>query len=118
MSDGTVRDRPFRKIILRLSEAGQAEAEREDASPCHATACVPKRSGWQLRAGRSCRWHRRCPCAGPITPGRALVLDRVRKLRPARTRVKPRAIIAASILVGVASAHLLPLHAALLSLLA
>ncbi len=95
MSDRACGHYPLCEIVLGLLESSQPKPIASNSSSRQAAACVPEALGWQLRVGRSCLWHRRCPCAGPITPGRALVLGPFRLLRPAQSRTKPRAIIAA-----------------------
>ena len=85
------------------------------APPSYAASRATKSPGWrepQLRVGRFRFWHRRCPCAGPTTPDRALALDRVRSRRPSRSPVESPATIAASVPVGVATVDPPPAHAA------
>ena len=85
------------------------------APPRYAASGATKSPGWReprLRVGRFLLWHRRCPCAGPATPDRALALDRVRSRRPSRSPVEFPATIAASVPVGVATAERPPAHAA------
>jgi hypothetical protein len=80
----------------------------------YAASCASKPPGWReprLRSGRFRFRHRRCPCAGPVTPCRALALDRARSRRPSRFLVVSPVTIAASAPVGDATAELHPEHA-------